>query len=55
MNIIVGTHVWAEDPDVAWIDGEVVEINGGDAKIFRSDGKMVRFLNLYLSFYLLSA
>ncbi|KMZ63793.1 Myosin XI-F [Zostera marina] len=41
VNIIVGTHVWAEDRDVAWIDGEVVEINGGDAKIFRSDGKMV--------------
>ena len=26
-NIIVGSHVWVEDFEVAWIDGEVLEIN----------------------------
>ena len=25
MNIIVGSHVWIEDPAQAWIDGEVCE------------------------------
>jgi hypothetical protein len=24
VNIIVGSHVWAEDPELAWVDGEVV-------------------------------
>jgi myosin-5 len=41
VNIIVGSHVWAEDPDDAWIDGEVVEIRGGDATIVSTDGKTI--------------
>lgn len=50
MNIIVGSHVWAEDPDDAWIDGEVVEIRGGDATIVSTDGKTVgRLLPCHLS------
>ncbi|VFQ88700.1 unnamed protein product [Cuscuta campestris] len=32
-SVVVGTHVWVEDPEVAWIDGEVVEINGGDITV----------------------
>lgn len=41
INIIVGSHVWAEDPEFAWIDGEVTEIKGTDATIVTSNGKTV--------------
>ncbi|KAH0638160.1 hypothetical protein KY289_038075 [Solanum tuberosum] len=27
-SVVVGSHVWVEDPEVAWLDGVVVEING---------------------------
>jgi myosin V len=27
-SIAVGSQVWVEDPDVAWIDGEVVKVHG---------------------------
>ncbi|KAM3356227.1 hypothetical protein P3S68_022941 [Capsicum galapagoense] len=39
VNIIVGSHVWVEDPDVAWIDGEVKKITNRVADIERTDGK----------------
>lgn len=39
VNIIVGSHVWAEDPEVAWIDGEVIEIKGTDATIVTTNGR----------------
>lgn len=41
VNIIVGSHVWIEDPSVAWIDGHVLKINGNEAEIQTSDGKKV--------------
>ena len=41
VNIIVGSHVWVEDPDEAWIDGQVSKINGKDAQIETSNGKKV--------------
>lgn len=41
VNIIVGSHVWVEDPEAAWIDGEVLEIKGSDATILTTDGKTV--------------
>ncbi|KAL3838131.1 hypothetical protein ACJIZ3_022722 [Penstemon smallii] len=41
VNIIVGSHVWVEDPAVAYIDGQVTKINGQEAEIQRSDGKKV--------------
>ncbi|KAH9619451.1 hypothetical protein KSS87_006575, partial [Heliosperma pusillum] len=41
VNIIVGSHVWAEDRDIAWVDGQVVKINGSDAEIETSNGKKV--------------
>lgn len=43
MNIIVGSHVWIEDPGEAWIDGQVTKITGKDAEIERKDGKKVYF------------
>lgn len=41
VNIIVGSHVWTEDPELAWIDGEVLEIKGTDATIVTTTGKNV--------------
>ncbi|THF98798.1 hypothetical protein TEA_005046 [Camellia sinensis var. sinensis] len=41
VNIIVGSHVWAEDPEVAWIDGEVVEIKDRDATIVTTNGRTI--------------
>nr|CAD1825783.1 unnamed protein product [Ananas comosus var. bracteatus] len=41
VNIIVGSHVWVEDPAIAWIDGQVVKINGVDAEVHTTNGKMV--------------
>ncbi|CAL5380751.1 unnamed protein product [Camellia sinensis] len=41
VNIIVGSHVWAEDPEVAWIDGEVIEIKDRDATIVTTNGRTI--------------
>uniref|UniRef100_A0A2N9G9D4 Myosin motor domain-containing protein n=1 Tax=Fagus sylvatica TaxID=28930 RepID=A0A2N9G9D4_FAGSY len=41
VNIIVGSHVWAEDPNLAWIDGQVSKINGQEAEIQTTNGKKV--------------
>ncbi|GFZ02730.1 myosin-like protein XIF [Actinidia rufa] len=41
VNIIVGSHVWTEDPEVAWIDGEVIEIKGKNATIVTTNGRTV--------------
>ncbi|TYH48427.1 hypothetical protein ES332_D10G066100v1 [Gossypium tomentosum] len=32
-NIIIGSHVWVEDPGLAWIDGEVIRINGNEIHV----------------------
>lgn len=43
VNIIVGSHVWVEDPEVAWIDGEVIDITGGkNATIVTTNGKTIK-------------
>ncbi|KAI7990219.1 Myosin-11 [Camellia lanceoleosa] len=39
VNIIVGSQVWVEDPDVAWIDGQVSKINGSEVEIQTTNGK----------------
>lgn len=41
VNIIVGSHVWAEDPEESWIDGEVTQIKGGNATITTTNGKTI--------------
>ncbi|KAF8017793.1 hypothetical protein BT93_H2864 [Corymbia citriodora subsp. variegata] len=41
VNIIVGSHVWVEDPEVAWIDGQVLNINGQEVEIQATNGKKV--------------
>ncbi|KAL6499542.1 hypothetical protein OROGR_027452 [Orobanche gracilis] len=41
VNIIVGSHVWVEDPDIAWVDGQVENIKGDDIEVQTFDGKKV--------------
>uniref|UniRef100_A0A6N2N4M2 Myosin N-terminal SH3-like domain-containing protein n=1 Tax=Salix viminalis TaxID=40686 RepID=A0A6N2N4M2_SALVM len=36
---IVGSFVWVEDPEEAWMDGEVVEVNGEDITVNCVSGK----------------
>ncbi|KAH1048184.1 hypothetical protein J1N35_038968 [Gossypium stocksii] len=40
-NIIIGSHVWVEDPGLAWIDGEVIRINGNEIHVNTAHGKSV--------------
>ncbi|KAK8285551.1 hypothetical protein V6Z12_D08G232000 [Gossypium hirsutum] len=48
-SLAVGSLVWVEDPDIAWIDGEVVQVNGEDIKVLCTSGKtvVVKASNLY--------
>lgn len=39
-SIAVGSHVWVGDPELAWIDGEVVEVNGHEIKVACTSGKI---------------
>ncbi|KAJ0961738.1 hypothetical protein J5N97_000057 [Dioscorea zingiberensis] len=41
VTIIVGSHVWVEDPESAWVDGQVLKLNGDDAEVQTSNGKKV--------------
>ncbi|XP_057964092.1 myosin-6-like [Malania oleifera] len=41
VNLPVGSLVWVEDPAEAWIDGEVVEVNGQEIKVLCTSGKTV--------------
>ncbi|MED6193013.1 hypothetical protein PIB30_014995 [Stylosanthes scabra] len=41
VNIIVGSHVWIEDPVQAWIGGEVSKINGEEVHVRTAEGKTV--------------
>lgn len=38
---MVGSHVWMLDPEVAWMDGEVIEVNGEDLEISCTSGRTV--------------
>lgn len=49
MGPVVGSLIWVEDPDVAWIDGEVVAVNGEDIKVLYSSGKTVGYLTFDLA------
>lgn len=37
----MGSHVWVEDPDEAWMDGLVEEINENDLVVNCTSGKKV--------------
>ena len=45
MNIIVGSHVWVEDRDSAWVDGEVTKVNGDKVEVQTTTRKKVRIPN----------
>lgn len=49
-SIAVGSQVWVEDPDEAWIDGEVVKVNGDTITVKCSDEKTVSCLYVLLGF-----
>jgi hypothetical protein len=40
-NIVIGSHVWVEDKDLAWLDGEVFQIDGQKARIRTTKRKTV--------------
>uniref|UniRef100_A0A8I7BHT2 Uncharacterized protein n=2 Tax=Hordeum vulgare subsp. vulgare TaxID=112509 RepID=A0A8I7BHT2_HORVV len=40
-SIAVGSQVWVEDPDEAWLDGEVVKVNGDTITVKCSNEKTV--------------
>ncbi|KAL1203215.1 Myosin-14 [Cardamine amara subsp. amara] len=40
-TVNIGSCVWVEDPEVAWIDGEVTEVKGNDIKVLCTSGKTV--------------
>lgn len=40
-NIIIGSHVWVEDPGLAWIDGEVIRVKGDEIHVKMTNGKTV--------------
>lgn len=41
ISLVVGSHVWVEDPEVAWKDGEVVEVHGEEITIQCASGEKV--------------
>ncbi|XP_062149506.1 myosin-6-like [Alnus glutinosa] len=41
ISYVVGSLVWMEDPDEAWIDGEVVKVDGEEIKVLCTSGKTV--------------
>ncbi|KAL6505195.1 hypothetical protein OROGR_025012 [Orobanche gracilis] len=49
VNIIVGSHVWVEDPDIAWVNGQVTRINGKEVEVQASNGKKIlaKLSNIY--------
>lgn len=49
VKITLGSHVWVEDPELSWTNGEVIDIKGTHATILTADGKTVR---RYFSFLL---
>lgn len=56
MTIVVGSQIWVENPELVWIDGEVINIKGEDAEIQISNGNKVQscyYLFLWLEELLL--
>ncbi|KAK4406028.1 Myosin-8 [Sesamum angolense] len=54
-SIAVGSLVWVEHPEEAWIDGEVVEVNGGDIKVVCTSGEENQCFVQYLTCPAISA
>ena len=43
VHFTVGSHVWVEDAEVAWIDGLVEEVQGDELIINCTSGKKVSY------------
>ncbi|PIN26506.1 Myosin class V heavy chain [Handroanthus impetiginosus] len=41
VNIIIGSHVWVEDPALAWLDGQVNRIDGPGVHVQITNGKKI--------------
>ncbi|XP_039837345.1 myosin-11-like isoform X7 [Panicum virgatum] len=41
LKIVVGSHIWMEDKDLAWIDGEVFRIEDRNVHVHATNGKTV--------------
>ncbi|XP_065861006.1 myosin-11-like isoform X2 [Euphorbia lathyris] len=41
LQVDVGSHIWVGDPEVAWLEGIVLNIKGQDAEIQTSNGKNI--------------
>ncbi|RXH87188.1 hypothetical protein DVH24_028688 [Malus domestica] len=41
ISLVVGSLVWVEDPEEAWLDGEIVEIKSENYKVLCTSGKTV--------------
>ncbi|PWZ27682.1 putative uridine nucleosidase 2 [Zea mays] len=42
LNIVTGSHIWVEDKDLSWVDGEVFRIDGQNAHVRTTKGKAAR-------------
>ncbi|XP_061374694.1 myosin-6-like [Gastrolobium bilobum] len=49
LNFVVGSHIWIEDPDEAWIDGEILESNDEGITVSNASGTRVvsKSVNIY--------
>ncbi|GFZ13480.1 myosin family protein with Dil domain-containing protein [Actinidia rufa] len=49
VSLAIGSLVWVEDPDAAWLDGEVVDARGEEIKVLCTSGKtvVVKASNVY--------
>ena len=50
-DISVGSHIWVGDSDLAWIDGIVTNVDGAEAEIQTSDGRMVTQIYFFKVFF----
>ncbi|KAJ7558148.1 hypothetical protein O6H91_04G026500 [Diphasiastrum complanatum] len=41
-TITVGSQIWVEDNELAWVDAEVLEIIGNEVRVRTSNGKLVK-------------
>ncbi|KAK8639453.1 hypothetical protein V6N13_137831 [Hibiscus sabdariffa] len=48
-SLAVGSLVWVEDSEIAWVDGEVMQLNGENIKVLCTSGKtvVVKASNVY--------
>lgn len=49
-KIPVGSHLWVEDPDEQWIDGDVVEVQGAELTVKCTNGKTVSRWQVYINY-----